>query len=59
VNLLLRKEKSHEAQRKHLIAQALKPPCTDAILIETCHHMRDGSYCAGGRDGQERFAEGR
>jgi hypothetical protein len=35
------------------------PPWTDTILVETCHRMHDRSYRSGGRDGQERFAEGR
>ena len=36
-----------------------RPLGLDAILTETCHHMHDGSYGAGGRNGQESFAEGR
>jgi hypothetical protein len=35
-----------------------RPPCTDAVLPETCHHMHDRSSRSGGCDGQEFVSEG-
>jgi hypothetical protein len=50
---------SPNSLRNSKCASPRRPPYTDAILTETCHRMRDESYRPEGRDGQERFADGR
>jgi hypothetical protein len=46
--LALLVETNHLGDSKH----SWPPPCTDTILMETCHRMHDRSYRSGGRDEQ-------